>query len=123
MTTETIPPKYELDGFNCPHCQAFSKRRWSQIFLNPRVDRIPTFLNGESRIAFCDKCGKFSIWIDGEMVYPKISIAPLPNIDMPENVKVLFEEARSLYNISPRASAAYLRLPMKISTNLLALIH
>ena len=44
------------------------------------------------------------------MIYPSESSAPLPNPDMSNEVKEIFEESRQILSSSPRASAALLRL-------------
>jgi hypothetical protein len=44
------------------------------------------------------------------MVYPDSSPAPLPNLDLPEDIKTDYEEARSIIARSPRGACALLRL-------------
>jgi hypothetical protein len=44
------------------------------------------------------------------MVYPDSSPAPLPNSDLPEDIKADYEEARSVIARSPRGACALLRL-------------
>ncbi len=67
--------------------------------------------NGTSwvEIASCQNCKKKTIWIDNIYAYPDI-IAEEANPDMPESVKQLYEEAGLIYNKSPRAACALLRL-------------
>ena len=44
------------------------------------------------------------------MIYPLYGSAPPPNPDMSPKVKEIYEESRQIYAISPRASAALLRV-------------
>jgi hypothetical protein len=47
------------------------------------------------------------------MVYPNRGNAPVPNPDIPEDVKNDYEEAASIYTQSPRGAAALLRLAIQ----------
>jgi Domain of unknown function (DUF4145) len=64
-------------------------------------------------LAVCDHCGQFSIWLDNLMVHPSMSIASLPNPDLPEEVKRDYVEARDIMARSPRGAAALLRLAVQ----------
>jgi hypothetical protein len=47
------------------------------------------------------------------MIYPIVGAAPIPNSDLPEEVKRDYEEARSIASLSPRGAAALLRLAIQ----------
>ena len=105
-----ITPQYELDWFNCPHCWAYSHQtrhdmwywKWQIQWLN-------------LKISICAKCEFYCIWdtIKEKMIRPNKSTAPIPNEDMPEDVKELYEEARQVSPLSPRAAAALLRVSLE----------
>ena len=62
--------------------------------------------------ARCQNCSRMSIWTeqDKKMIYPRLSSFPDPNADMDDEVKKLYLEATQIFQDSPRASAAILRL-------------
>jgi hypothetical protein len=55
-------------------------------------------------------CKKISVWVYHNMIFPQVRYGVEPNEDIPENIKADFEEARKVLNVSPRGSAALLRL-------------
>tara|TARA_R110000751_G_scaffold192257_1_gene297796 strand:+ start:167 stop:814 length:648 start_codon:yes stop_codon:yes gene_type:complete len=58
----------------------------------------------------CYNCEKIAVWQHSNMIYPSISSDHIPNSDMPDACRVLFEEAASIVDKSPRAACALLRL-------------
>jgi len=77
--------------------------------------------------AFCSRCNDSSLWrvteyINGqfgrhdksaEMLFPDKGNAPLPDQDMPEDVKADYIEAARIFSKSPRGAAALLRLGLQ----------
>ena len=59
------------------------------------------------------QASKFSYWISGKLVYPKILTNPPPHGDMPYSVVRYYKEARQIAEDSPRVAAALLRLAAK----------
>lgn len=109
-----VAPKFELDGFNCPHCGAFAHQLWklSVLAASNNVNRDYDEVQNLST-CLCNKCKNFSYWQNGEIIYPNTSTAPLSSINMPENVLNNYNEARSIFEKSPNASAALLRLAIQ----------
>jgi len=113
---EIVPPEFELDAFNCPLCNAYAYMEWNcEIKVNFKY-AVST--------AKCAKCNEASLWrvklsenfnkvVRTQMIYPDISISVIPEIDMPDDVKADFEEAKSICNKSPKAAAALLRLALQ----------
>lgn len=102
------PPKYNSSSFNCPLCNAFAAQRWSAGYLESNSRSFAAVSN--VKFCTCSHCSKVSIWLNGEMIYPDSSQAPMPNSDLPSEIKRDYEEARSIINRSPRGAAALLRL-------------
>lgn len=116
-----IAPQYNLNGFNCPNCNAFAEQNWSLKIL---VRHEFTKPNGQKETgnydfpknfstAKCSRCHGQSIWLDQKMIYPLTGNAPMPNLDMPDDVKNDYEEARSIVNLSSKGAAALLRLAVQ----------
>ena len=61
----------------------------------------------------CFNCGKFAVWIYDRLVFPAGAEGPPPNEDLPESVRGDYEEASKILNLSPRGSAALLRLAIQ----------
>lgn len=111
MVKNYIEPKKELIRYTCPHCNTISQMEKDfhrfQSDINHSLER--KMIKNQLTIHKCQCCGKKIIWIDNDYVYPDI-VAEEPNPDMPEPVKQLYNEAGLIYNKSPRAACALLRL-------------
>lgn len=97
-------PTLNVKAFNCPHCNAFANQHWSDSLISGGAV-ISNF-----RISRCGHCSQPSYWFKDQMVYPNKVTAPLPNTDLPDDIKVDFEEARQIAHLSPKGAAALLRL-------------
>jgi len=94
-----ITPKNQEKKFTCPHCNTVSQMiyfsaSWKQDkswWCTPFDDC--SLIN----VAICQNCDKAIIWIDNQYVYPEIA-ATEPNADMPNSVKLLYDEAALIYN-------------------------
>ncbi|GAH31802.1 unnamed protein product, partial [marine sediment metagenome] len=105
-----FPPKFESVAYNCPHCGVYTRQYWGNgtHLYDGKYHKISNL-----RVARCEKCGLRSYWIGEEMVYPITSTGPMPSVDMPEDVRADFQEARNVVMVSPRAAAALLRLALQ----------
>ena len=107
-----IAPNKDLKAFTCPHCHTLSQMHRETHSFNNDVDNIGNgtlFLANVVTICKCANCGKKILWVDDDYAYPDIQ--PIePNVDMPDSVKQLYEEAGLIYTKSPRAACALLRL-------------
>lgn len=115
-----VMPELFKQAFNCPHCHVFAnqKRFEFKIHISGRdydydVQRFENY-----EITKCDHCEKPTLWLNHEIDYPTACIAPEAIDDMPDELKVDFEEARKVLTFSPRASAALLRLVVQKLCNI-----
>lgn len=112
MSKNYIAPRIDLKAYTCPHCNTLAQVEVAKFNMQGDVFVSPanTFSCKSYIIVHrCQCCGKKILWIDDEYIYPDI-IAEEANPDMPESVRRLYEEARLIYNKSPRAACALLRL-------------
>ncbi len=105
-------PIYELNAFNCPHCNAYSEQIWSNISKLNNNEGIYSQIKN-FKISECRRCRKISIWENENMIYPIKNIVELPNEDMPDEVKIDYIEASKIVNDSPRGAAALIRLAIQ----------
>ena len=106
------PPEYNNDSFNCPFCDAFANQIWTSMRLSNPFQNYSVSVE-DPKICVCFRCGGMSVWKSQKMVYPITGTSPLPNPDMPQDVKDDYEEARTIVNISTRGAAALLRLAIQ----------
>lgn len=111
MAKKYIKPEKELIKYTCPHCNTISQmekdRHLFQSDINDSLEQKT--IKNQLAIHKCQCCGKKIIWIDNDYIFPDI-VSEEANPDMPEPVKQLYNEAGLIYNKSPRAACALLRL-------------
>ena len=112
MAKNYIEPQKSKNSYTCPHCNTISQMEIDDhLFLSEkkRFNSSGGHLKNKLTIHRCQCCGKKIIWCDEDYIYPDI-VAEEVNHDMPESVKQLYNEAGLIYNKSPRAACALLRL-------------
>ena len=115
-----IPPAAGKKSFHCPHCGVLAEQTWSVNIQCNYQQRQP---NGQlmqsiyglenTASAKCKHCNNFSIWINNVMVYPLTGNVEMANPDLPADILKVYNEAKDIVNISPRGSAALLRLALQ----------
>ncbi|MBO3361362.1 DUF4145 domain-containing protein [Clostridium perfringens] len=116
-----IAPKIFGTRFTCPHCNTLSQQVWSncKFYNNGSIfstSKDSCFFNGKKiivSVSTCQSCCKPHIWIEDKMVQPFESNIPYANDGMPDNIKEIYNEAREVFPISPKAAAALLRLALQ----------
>ena len=108
MNVPYTKPQINISSFHCPHCYASSSVTWSDLYYSYLYKKI-----GEAKTAQCNHCGGFSLWYGGQMIYPNNFSVEAPNSDLPSSVAKDYIEAAHIVSVSPRASAAILRLAIE----------
>ncbi len=124
---QSVIAEFKKKSFNCPICNVYSRQVWAHFGINGNIEQVYTNLSSldiptrnvsteydeNLSIALCSNCEMHSVWFNQIMIHPLLSSAPQPVENMPENVLRDFNEARNVFNISAKASAALLRLALQ----------
>jgi len=106
---DPVSPLLNLDAFNCPHCDAYANQRWGNATSQTDSTSYLKRVDGV-RFSLCEHCKKYAIWNQRILVYPSMTNAPLPNNDIPDDIKGDYQEARQILSLSPRGASALMRL-------------
>ena len=111
-------PEFKKEAFHCPFCEMYAHQNWRFRLLlyngdDKRRSMYNQFLVDDWSTSQCSHCNEISFWHNEKLIYPKSSLAPLPNDDMPNDVKEDYLEARNIVNDSPRGACALLRLALQ----------
>ncbi|PKH52430.1 hypothetical protein CXF68_17790 [Tenacibaculum sp. Bg11-29] len=114
-------PELNKKSFHCPHCGVLSEQTWSSrgvvgnyIQNQPNGKNVVSSYPLENTmVAKCKHCNLFSLWHNGKMVYPLTGNVEMANVDLPDDIKNDYNEAKDIVNISPRGAAALLRLAIQ----------
>lgn len=111
--TETVDhtPAQGSNGFDCPYCQAYAQQEWSQLLHQSGPNM--TILSGWM-VSHCIRCQEPALWLGGQLLYPQTMVGPVPHLDMPPDVRTLYEEARAVSALSRKSAAALLRLALQV---------
>ncbi len=119
-------PQFKLNKFTCPICGVYAHQIWQEILhetydsyaditgLNSKYYHSSTRKSGSLYVSCCQYCNQTSLWLNEKLIYPSVSSIPSPNDDMPKDIAEIYNEAASIYSLSPRSSAALLRLALQM---------
>ena len=80
-------------------------------YLNQQIEAFLELKIAKSvSYAICKSCNDVTIWCDSQMIIPRESLIQPPNQDLKDDIRSIYNEAALIYQDSPRASAALLRL-------------
>ncbi|MCD2208789.1 DUF4145 domain-containing protein [Listeria booriae] len=114
--------------FVCPHCRGLSAHNWRYALKHKNIVKdifnLDDFIDCWVISATCQACKLSSIWLKSEsdesMIYPSFNHeVPTAKVDMPVEIKKIYNEAGSIVNVSPIASAALSRLAIEKLVKLL----
>lgn len=114
----TLEKLQEIDGIEEDELRERVQR------LRKRMVQGRPFLEGEKNdpyghftynqsISECFSCRELALWVYDWMVWPQRGEAPLPNPDLPDEIRRDYDEAGTILDQSPRGAAALLRLAVQ----------
>ena len=114
MKVQYISPKLDLAAFNCAHCHVYSHQDWYYLRAAENDSEFGRQHDDHRfRVSYCERCGQITIW-HGEKIVSPINFSVKPaNIDLPQDIVNDYNESADVFNLSPRSSAALLRLSIQ----------
>ena len=108
---EHVPPAFRKNAYHCPRCGVLTAQDWRQLSM-PGIGVVPVWW------VRCTTCEQAQLWMGSDvenaaMLWPAATLGPRPHIDMPEDVRKDYEEARSILQQSPRGACALNRLALQ----------
>lgn len=115
MKEQYIAPELALQAFNCPHCHAYAMQRWSVMQTEHQMNQGPLRVSSvkEFNVSYCTKCAGNTIWKGNSIIFPQNTTVEPANFDLPADIIEDYNEAANVLNLSPRSSAALLRLAIQ----------
>ncbi|WP_078549253.1 DUF4145 domain-containing protein [Litchfieldia alkalitelluris] len=130
---------FKREIFTCPYCNGDEKQNWfhfkDKLDKENKIDSVKigasialkgipliTKFNGtinykmlsELSFSICAGCTGYIIWKSGIRLYPNEITLPKSSKYMPKDAADIFEEARLIFDASPRSSSALLRLSLEM---------
>jgi hypothetical protein len=107
-----IKPEFEATCFTCPHCEVVAQQHWHNGFVS-HIFNGWSVIYKELSVSICEHCKQKSVWLNKSLIDPRSHSIPPAHGDMQPSVKELYEEAADIFERSPRAAAALLRLSLE----------
>lgn len=114
MKGQYIAPELNLKAFNCPHCHVFTHQDWYYLRAGETSEGYGRQHEDKRfRVSYCERCANNTIWYDEKIIFPNDSLVEPANIDLPQEIIDDYNEAGQVLNLSPKSSAALLRLAIQ----------
>ena len=104
------PPIFNETKFHCALCGIYSQQKWYPLVRKENKVGHHTKFSASQ----CDHCKEYCFWYGESMIVPEATPVPPAHQDMPENCKEIYDEARAVVSLSPKAAAALLRLCLQL---------
>jgi predicted nucleic-acid-binding Zn-ribbon protein len=114
VKSEYVLPALRENAFNCPKCNVYAKQQWFHMRGAQDAAGYGLQISDERfMISSCAHCGFPTIWFGQKIIFPLGSTAEPANADLPDDIRLDYEEASTISSLSPRGAAALLRLAIQ----------
>lgn len=128
MRSKYAAPGYKKSVFTCPNCSTFSNHDWAGEKVNETYGQfagkygasVSKEIINDLWLCKCQSCGYISFWYKEQLAWPLNTNVEAPLDEMPNDIKDLYNEARSIVLLSPKGACAILRLALQKLCNRLA---
>jgi hypothetical protein len=103
---ETPPPDDILEQW----AEDLNRRISGEVFLGHTKELYKRQEFANLFISKCFSCNQLTVWRNDQILYPPSRYGEEPHPELPQDVKLDFEEARTILELSPRGAAGLLRL-------------
>ncbi len=113
-------PRVNTYAFNCLHCGVYAKQDWYFTFVYGNADKDnpnQTYNRKkleEMKVSKCTHCDDIVIWSRENMLIPRGMEVQEPPGDVPDKIKEIYIVAGKVFNDSPRASGALIRMALEL---------
>lgn len=119
---------YKKSAFTCPNCSTYSKHDWVGEKVNETFGQFTGRYGASGSkeiindlwLCKCQSCGYISFWYKEQLAWPLNTNVETPLDEMSDDIKDLYNEARSIVQLSPKGACAILRLALQKLCNQLA---
>ena len=108
-----ISPAFHKTHFKCMSCKVYAVQEWrtvNHLYIseNGKLYYYSHDKYFEVKSSTCLRCMNTYLWNSNteSIIYPRSSSLPHHSLDLPENMRKIYEEARDVYEVSPRCAAA-----------------
>lgn len=117
---EYVVPTFKQDVFNCPFCGVLATQFWTDLLA--QLPGGSHYASIAAHVSICLNCEGQAFWVsptrgkdadDAVMVVPEARGGPRPHVEMPDDVRKDYEEARRIVSASPRGACALLRFALQ----------
>ncbi|WP_324337015.1 DUF4145 domain-containing protein [Sphingorhabdus sp.] len=92
-------------------CGVLATQFWNELY---KKDYSGNYSATKATVSRCLNCTQSMLWWEERLASPSVSTVAIGHSDLPENIRLVYDEARDVFSVSPRAAAALLRLTIQL---------